>query len=235
MFIEGEAGIGKTRLIQEGIRRADEDGFAVLKGRSEELERMRPFGAIADALGDASELPASSGGLKRLLRPDPGDPGAQPLGEPVLIDAFVELVEELALLRPTCVVLEDLHWADPGTISAMRAVARRLHYLPILVVGTYRPHPQSKGLTRLLDTATREGAVEVRLRPLGDANIVALVESLLGASAAFARKVKIPGLARGGAAWLARSRRDPLEACDRKVRFSAGTRSGRGWRELSMR
>ena len=50
ILIHGEAGIGKTRLTQEVVARAQEGGFAIVSGRAEDLERMRPFGAIADAV-----------------------------------------------------------------------------------------------------------------------------------------------------------------------------------------
>ena len=182
VFVEGEAGVGKTRLTHELIMRAYEDGFAVVSGRSEELERMRPYGGIAHALEGSGDLATAGKKMRRLLRPDASDPQRQPPGEQVLIDAFVELVEELALARPTCVVLEDLHWADPGTISGIRAVARRLSYLPILVLGTYRPHPRPPELSRLLDVSTREGAVELILRPLDEPSVIALIEATVGAS-----------------------------------------------------
>ena len=49
--IEGEPGIGKTRLLEETLRTARARGFEVLVGTGEELERDRPFGPVAGALG----------------------------------------------------------------------------------------------------------------------------------------------------------------------------------------
>lgn len=177
VFIEGEAGIGKTRLVEELVTNASGAGLSVLSGRADELERARPFGAIADALRRfRQEMPSTGGALEGLLRPD------STAGEATVVDAFVDFVEEMSLSRPLCIVLEDLHWADAATIKAVRAVARRLSYLPVLTVGTYRPHPRSTELTRLLDATSREGALELRLEPLDESSLVALIESILSAS-----------------------------------------------------
>jgi len=51
MLVEGEAGIGKTRLLAEALEQARARSLSVAAGRAEELERTRPFGLLADALG----------------------------------------------------------------------------------------------------------------------------------------------------------------------------------------
>src|ERR1700704_7037828 len=50
-FVEGEAGIGKTFLLQEALAGAEAMGFRCFAGSAEELECHRPFGAIAESLG----------------------------------------------------------------------------------------------------------------------------------------------------------------------------------------
>jgi DNA-binding CsgD family transcriptional regulator len=180
VFIEGEAGIGKTRLVEELVRVAAEEGFFVLNGSAEELEQGRPFGAFSHALVNTlTALPPTATILRTLLHPGQGGPAPT---EPALIDALLDLVEELSLTKPTVLAIEDLHWADPVTIAALRAVGRRLSYLPVLVVGTYRPYPRSRPLSRWLDVASREGAVEIPLQPLASADVDALVSSLVDAS-----------------------------------------------------
>lgn len=184
VFIEGEAGIGKTRLIEELVAAASASGFSVLAGRAEQLERIRPFGAIADALArfDAEQLPSGKT-LRGLLRPDGVTVQTQVPGEVLLVDAFVDFVEQLALSGPACIAIEDLHWADAATIAAMRAVGRRLSYLPILTVGSYRPHPRSHELSQLLDVASRDGAIELRLARLDEESVLALIEPLVAGQA----------------------------------------------------
>jgi len=51
VLIEGEAGIGKTRLLDEALRAAHDRSMQVAAGRAEELERTRPFGLVADGFG----------------------------------------------------------------------------------------------------------------------------------------------------------------------------------------
>ena len=175
LMLHGEAGIGKTRLIRELVAHAEHSGFAVLAGRAEDLERMRPFGAIADAVANFARQRAQDvAGVDDLAKElsNPSNPVDA-------IDRFVELVEELALSRPTCVVLEDLHWADGETISAGRALLRRLAYLPFLFVGTFRPHPQLAELARFVDVALSEGATIIELGRLDDEAVQALGAEIL--------------------------------------------------------
>jgi DNA-binding CsgD family transcriptional regulator len=176
VFIHGEAGIGKTRLVQELIAHAEQTGIAVFSGRAEDLERMRPFGAIADGVGNFARKDKTRS--QRLH--DVFKDAARSSNAVEVIDEFVEFIEELAVSRPVSVVLEDLHWADPETVAAARALNRRLAYLPILFVGTFRPHPQLSDLARFLDAATGEGATIVDLGRLDDDAIHALVGEIVG-------------------------------------------------------
>lgn len=174
VLIEGEAGIGKTRLVEELLSEAVAAGFGVIAGRAEDLERMRPFGAIADALTAPSlRRDQQTSVLLELLRD-------QNATEPQLVDALLDLVEGRAIASPLPLVIEDLHWADPVTITALRTVQRRLSYLPILIVGTHRPHPQSPELASFLDAATREDAENIALHPLDGGAVSDLARELIG-------------------------------------------------------
>jgi predicted ATPase len=57
VVVEGEAGVGKTRLLGEALDVASERGFQVVSGRARELERSRPFGVLADALACTGTSP----------------------------------------------------------------------------------------------------------------------------------------------------------------------------------
>ena len=201
VFIEGEAGIGKTRLVQELHATGLDSGFYVFVGRAEELELMRPFGAIVDGIVKFSREHDPLGKpLETLLRGGGGAAGSSLFQ---LIDGFVEFVEELALSRPACIVLDDLHWADTATISAARVLARRVGYLPILFVGTYRPHPQPPELSRLVDGSVQEGGLHIHLQPLDDVSLVGLAAQIVGADVG-------PGLTR----MLAATSGNPLYASE---------------------
>src|SRR5437016_9269740 len=68
LLIEGEAGIGKSRLVAEVLRLAQSRGFALVHGAADELNRHRPFGVLADALGlSQSSLDPERAALARLL------------------------------------------------------------------------------------------------------------------------------------------------------------------------
>ena len=64
-FVEGEAGIGKSRLLAEGLQEAAARGVLVLEGKADELHTARPFGAIADALDCSTRSPRSEAGRRR--------------------------------------------------------------------------------------------------------------------------------------------------------------------------
>jgi predicted ATPase len=121
VLVEGEAGIGKTRLLAQVLEDARGLGMQVTAGRAEELERTRPFGVLASALGCARSSPdprrAAIAGL--LAAPATGEQGpitvtSGPGLRFRVVDAFTDLVEELALGEPLVMGLDDLQWADPG-------------------------------------------------------------------------------------------------------------------------
>jgi predicted ATPase len=73
ILITGEAGIGKTRVVAEGLDAAHRSGVQVFWGAAEELERRRPFGAIADCLGLGGSPPdGRRAAITRLLAEDLG-------------------------------------------------------------------------------------------------------------------------------------------------------------------
>ncbi len=118
MLVSGEAGIGKTSLVQAFCGRVR--GVRVLSGACDALHTPRvlgPFVDIADETGGELASVVAQGA---------------PAGAVV-----AALTQELRS-RPTIVVLEDLHWADGATLDVLRLLARRIDPLPVLLVATYR-------------------------------------------------------------------------------------------------
>jgi predicted ATPase len=66
------------------------------------------------------------------------------------VDAFTDLVEDLALSGPLVVGLDDLQWADPSSLLTLAAVGRRLAYLPVALIGCFRPSPRVADLERMI-------------------------------------------------------------------------------------
>ncbi|MGH3799590.1 MAG: ATP-binding protein, partial [Pseudonocardiaceae bacterium] len=152
--VRGEAGIGKTRLLAQILAHAEEQGFQVLSGTTDELAADRPFGALIEAFGlQADSADPQRAAIGRLITGKPDRLVAQ---TPVvaadlgfrIIDESVALLERLATDRPVVVAFEDLHWADPSTLRAVRAIGRALPDLPVALLVTLRPE---------LDAALRAG------------------------------------------------------------------------------
>ena len=157
VLMEGEAGIGKTRLLDAALEDARGRGMQVAAGRAEELERTRPFGAVADAFGCVrsshdprraaiGELLAAGGDGERNPITVTSDPGLRFR----VVDALADLVEELALPGPLVIGLDDLQWADPSSLLTLSALSRRVEYLPVGLIACFRPAPRPPELDRLV-------------------------------------------------------------------------------------
>ena len=187
VLVEGEAGIGKTSVLEATLDWARTRGFRIHLGRSDELERARPFGPLSEALGCTPETRGRrQAEIVRLLAADRQGPGKQieltqdPITQFRIVDAFVDLVEEVGLAGPMALALEDLQWADPSTIVTLSSVARRLTYLPVALLATFRPVPRAPELEVLVDALTRDGAQRIMLGPLPEEVVARLVAQLVG-------------------------------------------------------
>jgi DNA-binding CsgD family transcriptional regulator len=206
VFVEGEAGIGKTRLLTALIDVARESGVTVFRGEAHALERTRPFGALVEALdlrgGSRDPRRAAIG---RLLVEGEDAPGSTAPGTGHLqfraADEIIDLLELLSDHGPVLLALEDVHWADSSTLLALRWMSRRLDHAPLLVVATLRPSPRVGALKQLLDDALAYGARLVRLEPLDDRDVEALVRAELGLPPSRAL-VEAVGRAGGNPLWV---------------------------------
>jgi DNA-binding CsgD family transcriptional regulator/tetratricopeptide (TPR) repeat protein len=184
VIVEGEAGIGKSRMLAELARSAEAEGWICHVGRCEELDQLRPFGVWRDLF----DLRAASGDperaeLGRLLR---GDGAPVPEGLPMaaegrfrILDGISAIVERAATCRPVVVVLDDVHWADDETLLTAAAIARRTADLPVLLALASRPVPRSSTLTSVTRALTDRGAAQLVLDPLEPGAVVELVADLL--------------------------------------------------------
>lgn len=201
VLIEGEPGIGKSWLLEAALESAGERGFHVFVGRADEVERARPFGPLAEALGCRPGAEPRRAEIAQLLRGDPavGRVPIEPTRDPGLqfrvVDDFVELVEELALGSPVALALEDLHWADPSTLLTVRSLARRLTYVPLAVFLTLRPLPRARTLEELLGALIRDGADLLALGPLEQGIVSQLVAELVAAEPAAELLEEVSGAA----------------------------------------
>src|SRR5262245_60784680 len=199
VLLEGEAGIGKTRTLEELAETVRAEGATVLWGRCYEGEAARPYGPFAEALSEyarraaaetlRADLGVGAAALTRLVPelcerlPDLPEPVAlQPDEERVrLLDAVVQWLLALAARAPTVVVIDDLHWADHGTVAMLRHVARFARRGQLLVLGAYRDveidgqHPLRDALGTLPRETTYEQIALAGLDPAAVRELLIMV------------------------------------------------------------
>lgn len=195
VVVLGEAGIGKSRLVEETVARTGAQGWRLIVGRSHETEQMLALGVWAGALRAAgpsarrdelADLGAAwRAELARLL-PDLAEPDprtAPPAGSELrLFEAVARWLERLAAPAPLLVVLEDLHWADEASLRLTAFLARRLERQAVLLLATARIEEigDAPMLGRVLDELSREQRItEIALGPLGRAATTDLVRGLV--------------------------------------------------------
>ncbi|HEY2651267.1 MAG TPA: BTAD domain-containing putative transcriptional regulator [Solirubrobacteraceae bacterium] len=160
-LVEGEAGLGKSRLLDELV--ASLEGVRIGRSSCSELERHLPYvplaTAIRDALRDLMPEPGSLPALREILPELRLGSEDRPFAEVDALEALVQLVEANA---PLVLLLDDLQWADASTLGALAYMQRRCVALPVAVVGTLRSGevPDGDPVRRLAPSAV------VRLEPL---------------------------------------------------------------------
>lgn len=188
VLLEGEAGIGKTRLLEHALDEAVERGMSVVAGRSREMESSRPFGVLADTFGvTASNPDPRRARIAALLAPHP-DGGRDPVtvtSDPGLqfrvVDAFANLIEELALSQPLAIGLDDLQWADPSSMLSIATAGRIMADLPVVLVGCFRPVPRVPMLDQLVAGLVGEGAEHLSVGGLDERSVHELARTMLAA------------------------------------------------------
>lgn len=199
VMLVGEPGIGKTRMAEEFAGSVQREGATVLRGRSYEGEWAPPYGPFAEAIeayalaAEPKELRedlASGAGVVarlapaiRLKLPDILDPPALNPDEEQfrLLDAVSQFFGASCERAPLLLVLDDLHWADKGTLSLFRHVARYASQRRFLLVGAYRDveldhqHPLADALVALRRESNSE---RVLIKGLDDHELVQLLASV---------------------------------------------------------
>jgi DNA-binding CsgD family transcriptional regulator/tetratricopeptide (TPR) repeat protein len=156
VFIGGEPGIGKTRLVAEAAAALHRDGAIVLWGACvpdldvpyrpfvtaiEHLLEVTPPGALQPVLGDsAGELHRLTPAVRRHrddLTGPPTDAGDQDPRQR-LFDAVRDLLIALATRQPVVLLLEDLHWASTPTLQLVVHLVRSTARAPLLLLVTHR-------------------------------------------------------------------------------------------------
>ncbi len=196
VLVSGEPGIGKTRLVQEAVGRAEARGCAVAWGRGEEGDGAPPFwpwiqvvrslighpdtdlvrAALAPFASELAQIvPEVKDVVGEVTAPAPLDPAA---ARHRFFEALAGFVERLSDVRPVAVVLDDLHWADPPSLDLTAHVARRVPRMKALLVATYRdvdPPPDDRLTATLAILARLPGRLVFSLEGLSQDEVAAFM------------------------------------------------------------
>jgi tetratricopeptide (TPR) repeat protein len=181
VLVLGEAGIGKTTMARSLASTARRRGLTVRWAAcwsGGATVAHAPWSTLLAGLGAPGQR-----ALEALARTPPGEAGAADANaaRSAAYTTVVAALEEATTERPALLVLDDLHWADEGTLQLLDVVAAHVPALPILVVGTYRDTDVPAG-SRL---ATLGGRAErVELRGLDPAAVEAVLTEHIGSDPA---------------------------------------------------
>lgn len=213
VLLQGEAGIGKSRLIQEAGRSAQRLGLAVLNANCYEFERAIAYQPVVELAvqGCAALTPAQLRALPAVLLaelaalvPALGDrvPDLPPLSadfpqvrQARLFQALAQLLEAVAAARGLLLAVDNIQWADDASLRCLHYLARRVVSLPVLLLCAYRDEE--------LEATPELGALVASLR--GDAHTRLLLLPRLGLAdveAVLRQAGSPPGAAPGLAARL---------------------------------
>ena len=172
--VTGEAGCGKTALIEKFRAGLDPAGGIVLRGRCHDGESGLPFALTADLLrsagaaspGLADRLPAHVAAMVGRLAPELAaeQPPAQapPLSSPLALARLYAAIRSTLQLaaapagQPGVLIVEDVHWADRPSLDLLAYLVRRLSGWPVLLVLSWRPE-HSERLRGLHAAVTEAG------------------------------------------------------------------------------
>ncbi|WP_218034747.1 BTAD domain-containing putative transcriptional regulator [Acrocarpospora corrugata] len=190
VIVEGEPGVGKTRLLEEAGAEAERRGALVVWGRclaGDGTPSMWPWLQVVGAVLDSLPVPAradwQASELSRLVEPDSGTPLLPDNGARFrLFERAVALVGHVSVRRPVVLVVDDLQWADVASLELFSHLAARLPGGTV-IVGALRdraPVPGSE-LARMLAAASRlPGHRRIRLGQLGPDEVAELVRRETG-------------------------------------------------------
>jgi DNA-binding CsgD family transcriptional regulator/tetratricopeptide (TPR) repeat protein len=173
IVVEGASGIGKSRLLLEGVRDAKRRGMRFGVSMAEPAERAVELAALLGALFAGPEPLLEPSALPS-IRAEPGQRFW------VLRDLEV-LLQRAAASGPLVIVIDDAQWADNGTVAALRSLPRSLTGLPIAWLIAWRPSPETApDSATAIDQLKRNGATVITLGPLDDAAVARLAAEALG-------------------------------------------------------
>jgi DNA-binding CsgD family transcriptional regulator len=171
VLIEGDAGMGKSRLLGEVVATARRMSIEVGFGAADPGDSMVQLSAMMEALFEGRAPILERAALR--------DAHASPEQRYWLLQDLEALLERAASESPLLVCLDDVQWADSGTAAALRTLPARLTTVPIAWVVALRPGQGSRELSSAIDCLERAGAEKIVLGPLDHAGVAEVAADIL--------------------------------------------------------
>ncbi len=200
--IGGEAGVGKTRLSREFCEVASAAGFLAMAGACYDADDAVPFVPFVEILESAHAQSSSQEAFRNALGPNaaelvrlmpqlrtifpeiglPQETNAQQ-SRRLLFSSVVELVSRVSASTPLLLLVEDLQWADEGSLALLAHLANAVANLPVMIVANYRnSEGDAKGfLTQgLYEISRLPNANDLKLPGLPTSEVAAMLRALSG-------------------------------------------------------
>ena len=175
LVIEGPPGIGKSRLLTEVMALADKSGARSLFGEAFEYQQTVPFFSLFMATLRADPPVGDAEALRRLG-------GSADLRYWVVHD-LADAIYAAAAQTPLAIVVEDIHWADNGTLLALRSLATARPDVPVLWVVTARTGAGGPGVQETLSVLQRANAAFLRVAAVSPGAVAEMVCDAVRANA----------------------------------------------------
>jgi DNA-binding CsgD family transcriptional regulator len=175
LVVEGPPGIGKSRLLTELMAQADKGGVRTLFGEAFEYQQTVPFFSLFMATLRADPSVGDADALRRLG-------GSEDLRYWVVHD-LADAIHAAAAETPLAIVLEDIHWADNGTLLALRSLATARPDVAVLWVLTARTGAGGPAVQETLSVLQHADAAFVRVAAMSPRAVAEMVQDVVRANA----------------------------------------------------
>jgi DNA-binding CsgD family transcriptional regulator/tetratricopeptide (TPR) repeat protein len=170
LLVEGESGMGKSQLLGDAADAAASRGFILARGAADEPGRLTPLAPLMTALGQSAQTMRAGG-------TPPPDAVDQRMW---LVERLQARLEERAARGPFLLTLDDLQWADPTTLMALRSLVPELASYPLVWILSRTTGGLESDVDRLFGLLERDGALRIGLTALGDEAVAEIVADVFG-------------------------------------------------------